>query len=492
MNPEDIARRFERKSGYELIDYAPVALPLYRLTLDVVTMVYSEIPPIKEFVMRSMAIGLSQPEEIAGFLGLDEAIVHATMDQLKSDGYAIDIEADHEFEMTDRGREVLAKAREATPQDEMQVFLYDRLLGRPLRLTAEEFLTPAAIDHRVTIEIRPYPAEGPDVTDLALVEVAQVLKIQAGGASEYGRDLLRLKRIVRRLRLFRPAIALVFKKNKGKEIQIEFVIDDARHEALSHAFSERGGPKKMGFIRNIDESTTAAQLRGYLGPDVQKLLPGQVALDEKRLAVSICKMKLQTAISSSMRSGIEPEQVNESVEVRNAMLALETADRELTAFAARPTAVYELVEFLERALKSANSRLFISSRYIDESVVTPSFVKRVERILERGVHIRVSATEALASGNKAVVELERLSKRFAGLTLVSENRSDFFHLVCDDAFALIATRPFLGNLGKYRSFQHVSGYLLQRGDLVSAFAARLVSEGAPIRASGKAPGRARK
>jgi hypothetical protein len=83
MSPEDVARRFERKSGYELIDYAPVALPLYRLTVDAVTMVHSEIPPIKEFVMRSLAAGLSHLEEVAGFLGLDEAVVHATFDQCR-------------------------------------------------------------------------------------------------------------------------------------------------------------------------------------------------------------------------------------------------------------------------------------------------------------------------------------------------------------------------------------------------------------------------
>jgi hypothetical protein len=67
MKPEDVARRFERRPGYELIDYAPVALPLFRLTVDAVTMAHREIPPIKEFVMRSIAGGLGRVEEITGF-----------------------------------------------------------------------------------------------------------------------------------------------------------------------------------------------------------------------------------------------------------------------------------------------------------------------------------------------------------------------------------------------------------------------------------------
>jgi len=86
-----------------------------------------------------------------------------------------------------------------------------------------------------------------------------------------------------------------------------------------------------------------------------------------------------------------------------------------------------------------------------------------------------------------VLELERLSKRYSGLVLVSEGKSEFFHLVCDDTFALVATRPFLGNLSKYRSFQHVSGYLLQRSDLVAAFTSRLIGDSAPIRIGERSP-----
>jgi len=48
MNGSEIARRFERRSGFELVDYSEVALPMYRLTVDVVTMVHRKIPPIKE------------------------------------------------------------------------------------------------------------------------------------------------------------------------------------------------------------------------------------------------------------------------------------------------------------------------------------------------------------------------------------------------------------------------------------------------------------
>ena len=131
MSAEDVARRFERRAGYELIDYATVALPLYRLTVDVVTMAHREIPPIKEFVMRSIAVGLGTSQEVAGFLGLDQATVEATFDQLHSERY-VSVDGDGGGTLLlDRGRDRLAKARESSPQDEMLVFLYDRLPRKP-------------------------------------------------------------------------------------------------------------------------------------------------------------------------------------------------------------------------------------------------------------------------------------------------------------------------------------------------------------------------
>ena len=253
MTAEDVARRFERRHGYELVDYAEVALPLYRLTVDAVTMVHREIPPIKEFVMRTIAAGMDNIPDVSGFLGLDESTVAATFETLETERYLSQHETNSGATLSDRGREVLAKMRESSPQDEMLVFLFDRLLLKPVRLGPEQLMVPASIDPLRMIEIRPYPAEGPEITDIALPDVSRVLEEQAGGRADFGRDLLRLKRIVRRVRLYRPGVALVYKKMRSSDIQIAFIVDDARHEGLEHTFAERGGPKKMGFVKSVDE-----------------------------------------------------------------------------------------------------------------------------------------------------------------------------------------------------------------------------------------------
>jgi hypothetical protein len=260
MNPSDVARRFERRYGYDLIDYAEVALPLYRLTVDAITMVHHEISPIKEFMMRSIAIGLDTAAEIGDFLGIDNAIVTATLDQLRDDRYATGNE-ETKIALTARGHDVLAKAKESSPQDEMLVFLYDRLTLKPVRLPPEQLLAPSNVDSKRTIEIRPYPAEGPDIDQIGLPDVLQVLTEQAGGRGVFGRDLLRLKRIVRRVRLYRPGVALVYKKVRSSEIQIAFIVDESETKRLSTRLRSGAARRRWAFFA---PSTNLPRLRTYV------------------------------------------------------------------------------------------------------------------------------------------------------------------------------------------------------------------------------------
>jgi hypothetical protein len=469
MTPESVARRFEQRPGYDLIDYAPVVLPLHRLTIDAITLVHRPIPPIKEFVMRGIAAGLVTSTEISGFLGLDDASVQGAISQLLEEKYA-EAEREDRLRLTDRGREVLQAARESAPQDEMLVLLYDRLLLKPVRLGPEQLLAPADVDHQRTIEIRPYPAEGPSLQELTLPDVRQVLETDAGGRSKFGRDLLRLKRIARRMRVYRPAVALVYKKNRSSEIQIAFIVDDARHEGLEHAFAARGGPKKMGFVRAIDESTTVSELRRYLGADVLDLLPDAEELDERRVAVSMARLRYQTAVNRAERSGGALEA---SAAIDETALALARAENELANFPARAIAPYEHAELMAVALERCEKRLLISSRTLQRSVMDGPFIRRLRALLALGARVTISVVEVGNEGAALGAELERMRKQYPDLELVTSRRSRFYHVVCDSRMAVVSNQPFLSNLSKNRSFHHVAGYVLQRPDLVDAFCARI-------------------
>ena len=265
----------------------------------------------------------------------------------------------------------------------------------------------------------------------------------------------------------------MFKKLRSSDIHVDFIVDELRSEPLSNVFAERGGPKKMGFVRSIDESYASAELRRYLGPNVQKLLPDQSTLDQRRLAVSTARIKHQAAVARLDRvSANDTDKALLVDSVATAQDNLAAAEGELRAFPARPVAPFEIPELLDRALDETSRLLMISSYTLNKSVASVEFAKRLEVILGRGARVVISVSER-ALPDVLAIDLEKLRARFPHLRLLSEGRDKWYHLVCDLAFALVTNRPFLSNLEKVRTFHHVVGYLLQRPDLVEAFVERV-------------------
>ena len=52
MKPEEVAQKFETKHGFQLVDYAEVGLPIYKLWTDVVSLEPREIPTTCEFILN--------------------------------------------------------------------------------------------------------------------------------------------------------------------------------------------------------------------------------------------------------------------------------------------------------------------------------------------------------------------------------------------------------------------------------------------------------
>src|ERR1700679_4182093 len=84
MSSEEIARRHEELPGFELVDYAEVALPLWQLSVESISVAHKRLPPISEFTLRALKAGL-RVQELSGFLGLTEDVLDGTLAQLLSD-----------------------------------------------------------------------------------------------------------------------------------------------------------------------------------------------------------------------------------------------------------------------------------------------------------------------------------------------------------------------------------------------------------------------
>lgn len=66
LSSEDL-RRYDNRPGFDLVSCQEVGLPVYKVTVDVLTQIRKPIPPIEEFVLKSIDAGLSSEEEVANF-----------------------------------------------------------------------------------------------------------------------------------------------------------------------------------------------------------------------------------------------------------------------------------------------------------------------------------------------------------------------------------------------------------------------------------------
>ncbi|MBP0009998.1 MAG: hypothetical protein J7526_16280, partial [Roseofilum sp. Belize Diploria] len=120
ISSEDL-RRYDNRPGFDLVSCQEVGLPVYKITIDILTQIRKSIPPIEEFVLRSIDAGLSSEEEIAGFLGLEFSTTREAMVNLRLSEYidliAPDASPIQTWKLTKKGERTLGEAKIIVPEE---------------------------------------------------------------------------------------------------------------------------------------------------------------------------------------------------------------------------------------------------------------------------------------------------------------------------------------------------------------------------------------
>jgi len=478
MTPDQIARRYENLPGYELLDYAEAAVPLWQLNVEAVSVIRRGLQPIKEFVLRSLEAGLDAGD-LPGFLGLDDSIVKGALVDLIGDKFVSNV--DGQTSVTELGRKALKEGL-STPTEEILPILFDGITRRVVGAMSIEIVPPRDVEEGEVAEIPATPANQPGILDIELPEVDRILAEQSGGRSEVSRDILRLKRIARHRRLFRRVVALVYRSSKG-EIKTRFIVDGVPDENLEQKFAEHGGNLRRGLIRAFSERYIQAGARSHLGQDAARRVLDQNEYGARQKQVSLASLKVASLRrrEAAVKQGLAPkDQKPSDDEIRLAIEAETLARNELMSAPARPAAVYEQAELLRRALAEVKRELSISTRGLAPHIVNKTFIKRLEYLAKRGVRIAINMNEEAADwrtrGRDWVASLDgikELVRRFPNSVSLKYSREKrYFYLTYDNEIALIANRPMLSNYGKIRSFDQFAGYVLQDPDLITAYLSR--------------------
>lgn len=452
MIAEEVAERFAfARPGFVLVDYGLVGLPYWRTRIRASVQARKPIGPLREFVLRAADAAVARQDEISKLLGLDEGVVLVTVAELVGDGLAR-LGAGEAVQITEGGRAMLDDLSELVIEErELSVF-FDGLLRTPVDYIGD-WAEPRDLKSEGIHEIPPSPARGPDVDAIR----DHLPRIQALLARTYPRheeleDILAIKAVDRRERVFKRAIALVYREQQGQDSQVAFAVDGELSASHEQAFAAAGLLKKLGI--------------GKAG-----IVPA------RRLAEEVLPQAVVAQLDEDAANALQSElrQAQEQVSAGGEAVAVDRAKAALDALPVRPIATYEHPQYLKDALEQAESRLLIISPWIRPAVVNHEFAKSLEAALDRGVDVRIGwgisqdERDGPDADPRALSRLETLAKTYPNLALRRLGDTHAKVLICDRSFVIVTSFNWLSFRGDpKRTFRDEQGTLITLPEYVDA------------------------
>jgi len=285
LTPEEL-RRYDNRTGFDLVSCREVGLPVYKITVQALTQLRKPIPPIEEYALKAINASLSSEVDIAGFLGLEPSIIRDAMINLRMsediDLIAPDGSLMQVWKLTKKGEGTLNDAKIIVPEERTFDINFDGLLRYPRwygRLESR-LLKQKELRDKGIIEIEPSPKKPPELSDLKLKDVDAIIRqieVESKAKVKQDRDVLALKAIERRQRFFQPALLLIYKAKDSDDIQVAFAIDGVLSNEHEAAFARANGVKKLRLLEALRESAPRKLAEEVLGHEFLAQAPLQEA-----------------------------------------------------------------------------------------------------------------------------------------------------------------------------------------------------------------------
>jgi hypothetical protein len=438
VTPEEVARRYADRPGYSLVSYGEVGLPIWKISLRAEVLEHKQIDAFSEFALRAVAIGIDDVGDMRRLLGLHDRVTKATLvGLLGSDDLlngARPGESATSLVLTPKGRRTLDTAISIVPEETVIEIDYDGLLRKPVSFI-ERWLTPFELKEIGAREVPPARVRAPELDQLDLAAVDAVIR-RLGAKRHAKRELLALKAIERRRRVFQRAVILVYRAEDGPEVQTAFAIDGRLSEEHEQAFARADLARKLGILADKRPASTEP-------------LPEPV------------RILVERALQDEAAEQLGAETVTEGATV--------PPEPVVTALA-----TYDHPEFLQRALHVANDRLLIISPWITRVVVDSNFLAELRNRLDDGVDVFIGwGIAKLDQPDKDIdpsvkLEFDRLKKRYP--YTFRPQRLGTTHskvLALDQSFVIHTSFNWLSFKGDpKRTYRDEHGFLVRNAQII--------------------------
>jgi hypothetical protein len=461
--PEQLAEwisRYDNRSGFDLVSCQEVGLPVYKITVQALTQIRKEIPPIEEYVLKAIHAGLWSEQDIAGFLGLELPIVQDAMTSLRMsediDLIAPPGEIMQVWQVTKKGEKSLVDACKIVPEERTFTINFDGLLGkvRWYGRLEKRLLKARDLKNSGMIEIKPSSRKPPELSDITLTDVDEIVREaekESNKTRNQGRDLLALKEIERRSRFFQKALALIYKAKDSDEVQVAFAIDKILSSEHETAFARADGPKRHRILETLRDSNPLRLAEEVLGYDFVDKAPVKEA---ERLKSEALDLQSRVDTAKTILDQTESQEEKQQLEQKIADLEHQIADIEKARASVniRFLEMYEHRPLLEKALQESQEHLLIISPWITAKATNKNLINQLERLLQGGIQVFIGYgfgedRSNKQSDNKAEKSLKKLSERYDNFSFKRLGDTHAKILICDRKFAVVGSFNWLSFKG---------------------------------------------
>ncbi|MES2530744.1 MAG: hypothetical protein V4636_06895, partial [Pseudomonadota bacterium] len=201
-----VAEQHQKMDGMPLIDYFPVGLPIYLLTLESLVAEKRNLMPVEEFILKAVQSRVRSIADVVGMLGLGANYGAKMIKALMDDEYLA--QTPH-LTLRPKGVAVLSEAGERQ--------IYEKTLS-----VAWNPITQGVVKTRLTLEpghvlalgrtvrLAPPSTRLPVLMDLPLDPLP-------GNQLRDGEHVIRYLSVLRRTLRYIPAVLLLYARGKGVE-----------------------------------------------------------------------------------------------------------------------------------------------------------------------------------------------------------------------------------------------------------------------------------
>ena len=431
-----VNRVIDDRREFTLLSCVPVALPYWRLRLRLELLAMRPISPLEAFAMRACRDASPHLRDIRRLLGLDERTFAGVITSVIANGWAVAKPGDV-LVLTQQGDEVLEAGLREQAETRVISVEYDGLLRTPTFLNL-----PIEPQQRKSLGLRELPGlpgTAPDLVELQeSFDDLQRLVRRSGDGRDQRVELLAVKGILRRERLYREATLAIMRSQTG-HIQSAPVVDGLVSDEHEQRLATPELSRKM---RIASEMRRGRQRANILPEPLRQHF--DVTADEDAYA-------LRRAARKARDTGDA-----------NASELSEKAQFATRALAIRTVPPHEHVQLLNTAFRSAQARLVIITPAVIAATIDRDLVTQLENCLGRDVIVQLvhepeyALPASLVAAAKAWPSLRVGATRGLGRSI----------LVRDDDLAVLTLFPILASTGLERRFRDERGWLLQRPENV--------------------------